>query len=126
MMKTPFGQGKWIVPRSLSDIRPIRIFHREQEKTEIILPDELKNLHMLYKKRFSLDTVPSDAVIRITADDYYKLSINGTFVGMDPAQGYFFDYHFNEYDLSAYLAEGENEITVDVYYQGLINHAYCR
>ncbi len=125
MIKTPFGGAKWIVPQALSDVKPINIFHREQEKTEIVLPEELKNLHLLYKKQFSLDIVPNDAVIRITADDYYKLSINGKFVGMGPAQGYFFDYHFNEYDISDYLTAGENEITVDVYYQGLVNHAYC-
>ncbi len=114
MIKTPFGGAKWIVPQALSDIKPINIFHREQEKTEIILPKELQNLHILYKKRFSLDAVSSDALIRITADDYYKLYINGKFAGMGPAQGYFFDYHFNEYDISEYFTAGENEITVDV------------
>ena len=43
---------------------------------------------------------------------------------MGPAQGYYFNYYWNQYNLAPFLKEGENEITVDVYYHGLISRSY--
>lgn len=118
-----FTHGKWIVPEEFKDIAPIDVFHRQQEKVDIELPAELKHRHMLVRKTFTLENVENTR-IRITADDYYKLHINGKFVCQGPAQGYWFSYYWNETDITDYLREGENEIFVDVYYQGLINRAY--
>ena len=93
-------EGKWIAPRELWD-----------------------NLHVIFTKRFSLDEFES-AKIRISADDYYKLLINGKFVGQGPAPSYFFAQNFNEYDITNYLTSGENKIDVLVYYQGLKNRVW--
>ena len=119
-----FKYGHWICPKLFADEIPLNVFHKENEKLEIELPDRLKNLHMLTRRTIALDTVPESAVIRISADDYYKLYVNGRFVCQGPAQGYYFAYNYNEIDLTAFLCEGENEILIDVYYQGLINRAY--
>ncbi len=67
---------------------------------------------------------PEKAIIRITADDYYKLYINGAFVAMEPAPSYHFNYNYNEIDVSAYLSEGENLIAVHTLYQGLVNRVW--
>ena len=45
---------------------PIKVKHKE----------ELRNKHIIYRKKFSLNGFQK-AVIRISADDYYKLYING-------------------------------------------------
>ncbi len=112
----------WIVPQCLSHIEQIDIFHKEQDYTDIPLPDEYKNLHIIYRCSFTCKVTPM--TLHITADDYYKLYINGRLVGQGPAQSYCFSYNYNSYDITPYIREGENEIFADVYYQGLINRAY--
>ena len=79
----------------------------------------MKNLHIGYRKVLKLEK-NKNIRIRVTADDYYKFYCNGRLVGMGPAQGYFFDYYWNEYDLTDFLNTKENELFFDVYYHGLI------
>ena len=62
--------------------------------------------------------------MRISADDYYKLYINGNFVAEGPAPGYPNAYFYNEIDVSAFLKSGENTIAVHTFYQGLINRGW--
>lgn len=98
--------GKWITARE---------FQSNASK--------IQNFYMKVKKSFFLNEI-SDARIRITADDYYKLYINGKYVGQGPAPGYDFAYNYNLYDISDFIKKGENVIEVVVYYQGLINRVF--
>ncbi|TVY07865.1 Bacterial alpha-L-rhamnosidase [Paenibacillus cremeus] len=100
------------------------MLHKELEPVKHEHPEELKNKHMLVRKTFTLDGIPEQAYIDITADDYYKLYINGQFVAQGPAQGYPFHYYYNRIDVRPYLTAGSNVIAVHVYYQGLVNRAY--
>src|SRR5690606_32148783 len=59
-----------------------------------------------------------------TADDYYKLYVNGSLIGQGPAQGYSFRYYYNRYDLADVLVPGDNVFAIHVYYQGLVNRAF--
>ncbi|MGN0522887.1 MAG: family 78 glycoside hydrolase catalytic domain [Eubacterium sp.] len=91
---------------------------------EFINPaNNIKNFYMKVKKAFVINE-PKSAEIKITADDYYKLYINNTYVGQGPAPAYDFEYNYNEYDITDFLQTGENTIDVLVYYQGLINRAF--
>lgn len=119
-----FTQAKWICSKEFLDETPIDLFHKQLDKCKIEQPEEFQNYHMLIRKSFEVITLREKYSIRITADDYYKLYINGTFVCQGPAQGYYFSYYWNEVDITDYLQEGTNEIFVDVYYMGLINRAY--
>lgn len=119
-----FHQAKWIVPRQFEELEPINIYHRENEPLSISLPEELKNLHITYKASLHMAQKLEGVTLRITADDCYKLRINGSFVCQGPAQGYYWNYRYNEVDITDYLTEGENELSCEVYYQGLINRAY--
>ena len=121
---TPFLRGKWICPEEFACIAPIDLFHKQLDKRKIELPEELKNRHFLMRGKLMLSEKKGRYKIRITADDYYKLSINGRYVCQGPAQGYYFSYYWNEADVTDFLSPGENEILVQVYYQGLINRAY--
>lgn len=119
-----FSYGKWICAEPFAKLEPVDLLHKQSDEKEIELPDDLKNIHMLVRKKFNILTSHGKVAIRITADDYYKLYINGNFIGQGPAQGYYFCYYWNEFDITNYINDGENEIFIDVYYQGLINRAY--
>lgn len=93
-------KSKWIAPREVSE-----------------------NLHVCFSRSFTLGSFRS-AAIRITADDFYKLYVNGRYVGEGPAPSYTFRYRFNEYDITDLLHSGENTIEVSVYYQGLTNRVW--
>lgn len=102
----------------------INIFHKEIENPPIPThPEELKNMHVLFRKSFTLDE-KENAILKISADDYYKLYINGTFVTQGPAPAYPWAYFYNEIDVTPYLKKGKNVIAVHTYYQGMQNHAW--
>lgn len=119
-----FSHAKWICSKEFSDEKPMDLFHKQLDKHDVELPEKFQNIHMLVRKNFTIEDMTENFRIRITADDYYKLYINGKFVCQGPSQGYYFCYYWNEMDVTEFLREGENEIFVDVYYQGLINRAY--
>ena len=102
---------------------PVNVFHREAERPNDLTPTEHANSHILFRKTFSL-TSTEGCVIRISADDYYKLYINGKYVTQGPAPGYHFAYYYNEVPISEFLTEGQNTIAVHTYYQGLVNRAW--
>lgn len=118
-------EAEWIADAAFIGLQPIDLFHKEMEPKE--LPDhreDLKNLHMLARKTWVLEEAFTDAILDITADDYYKVYINGQFVGQGPAQGNYFHYYYNRFDITPYLRKGNNVIAVHVYYQGLICRSY--
>ncbi|MBQ3955520.1 MAG: family 78 glycoside hydrolase catalytic domain [Clostridia bacterium] len=105
-----------------ADAVPADVFHRQLEPKEI--PAKLpKNLHVLYRARFEALRGEA-AVIRITADDGYKLYVNGHFAGQGPAPCFPFKTYVNEIDLGPYLFDGENVLAVHTLYQGLINRVW--
>lgn len=117
--------AQWIADRCFAELEPLNLYHRELERPEHTPPDpELANRHMLVRRSLRLEKLPVEARLRITADDYYKLYINGRYVGQGPAQGYAHHYYYNGYDVSAFLQTGENVIAVHVYYHGLICRSY--
>ncbi len=104
-------------------LTPVKgIFHKEQSAPKH-QPTDLQNVHTVFVKKFTLDETEG-LVADITADDYYKLYINGRLACMGPAPSNYFHQHYNRIDLSEYFKVGENVIAMHVYYQGLINRAY--
>ncbi|NLD87324.1 MAG: family 78 glycoside hydrolase catalytic domain, partial [Clostridiales bacterium] len=103
-------------------LEQINVFHRQLDKTPVP-PSAYQNCHILFRREFSTE-VTEGAMLSITADDYYKLWVNGEFVGMGPAPSYTFRYCYNKIDISSYLKPGRNVIAVHTYYQGLINRVW--
>lgn len=124
MNNFPFGNAKWICCREFVNETPVNIYARESDKLDTDCPDELKNLHIEMYSSFETDNISGEETIRITADDYYFLYINGQFVCQGPTQGYHFLYRYNEVNISAFLKKGKNDIRVCVYYHGMICRAY--
>ena len=116
--------GKFICHKDFSLLKPIDVFHKEHEKKSLTKVDEkYKNRHILFRKKFALDSFKT-AVLNITADDYFKLYINGKFVMQGPPPSYPNAYLYMQKDVSEYLRSGENVIAVHTYYQGLINRVW--
>jgi len=118
-------KAKWVMDRKFHGLFPVNVFHKEMENT--VIPEhkpELLNYHMLVRRKCVINSTGRKAILDITADDYYKLYINGRFVGQGPAPSYYFRYNYNRYDVGKYLHTGENIIAVHVYYQGLINRVW--
>jgi hypothetical protein len=118
-------KAKWIMDREFEGLVPIDLYRKELAPAR---PYEhrvdLKNLHMLIRKEFIVQGDRSEAYLDITGDDYYKVYINGGFVGQGPAQSPHFHYYYNRFPVSRFLQEGLNVIAVHVYYHGLISHSY--
>lgn len=114
--------GNWITSEEFFNLKGLNVFHRQLDKTEIN-GQAPKNSHILFRNKFYA-TKSSPIFIYISADDYYKLYINGNFVCQGPVAGYHFHYYYNKVDISAYIHDGTNTIAVHTYYQGLINRVW--
>lgn len=116
-------RSQWITNEDFAPLAPLKVFHKESENPELYHEEKYRNRHILFRKKITLPAF-SKADIHISADDYYKLYINGVFVTQGPAPGYPSHYYYNEIDVTNYLILGENTIAVHTYYQGLINRVW--
>lgn len=117
--------AKWISNKDFNKLEHVNIFHKEREEKEIMLDDHLKNYHAYFRKSFELEEKDLDyCQIKISADDYYKLYINGVLAAQGPSQSYPFNYSYNLIDVSGLLKSGKNVIVVHIYYHGLISRSF--
>ncbi|MBQ4289745.1 MAG: family 78 glycoside hydrolase catalytic domain, partial [Clostridia bacterium] len=121
-MRSDALKAAFITLPAYSGFRPVNVFHRQLEPLEIrsAVP---KDLHILYRTRLNLKKA-GRTVIRITADDCYKLWVNGRFAGQGPAPCFPWKTYVNEIDLSPYLKDGDNVLAFHTLYQGLINRVW--
>lgn len=121
--------NQWVCAPEFADLKPLPVFHREHDKAYIPSPHrkELEHVHTLFRQKFMIhgEDLGEDAVfLHISADDYYKLYVNGTFVTQGPANSYYFCYPYQRVDITGYLREGDNIIALHVYYHGKICRSY--
>ncbi|MGO4498329.1 family 78 glycoside hydrolase catalytic domain [Paenibacillus sp. 2RAB27] len=121
-------QANWLTDRAFMNLEKPYLYHKEHDEVTVepYIPD-LQHHHWYVRNVFMLDdkVIDGDKIwLHLTADDYYKLYMNGEFVGQGPAQSDANHYYFNRIDVSSFLKVGENVIAVHVYYQGLLNRAY--
>lgn len=115
----------WLCAPDFEDMKIRDMLHKQLDSSFELEPHEerLKNYHTLFRKKIDVNN-SKQYILDITADDYYKLYINGEYVTQGPANSYPFAYYYNHLDITPFLHEGENILAVHVYYQGLINRAY--
>ena len=76
------------------------------------------NQTVIARKTFQLDD-PVSGRMRITADSYYRLYVNGAWVNDGPSRCWPEHFQYDELDVSAYLRDGANEIRVIARYYGV-------
>ena len=69
----------------------------------------------LFRNAFVLDKVPKQFIIHVSADNRYKLYVNGKWVGLGPARSDAFNWIYETYDLAPYLRQGKNTLSAEVW-----------
>ena len=69
---------------------------------------------VLFRKSFELTAKPENFVIHLSADNHYRLFVNGTYVTRGPARGDLAHWFYESLDIANYLQPGKNSIAVEV------------
>ena len=68
-----------------------------------------------FRKSFQLDQQPATFIVHVSADNRYRLFVNGSSVGTGPARSDLANWNFETYDLAPYLKKGKNVIAATVW-----------
>lgn len=68
-----------------------------------------------FRKSFELDSVPQKFVIHVSADNRYKLFVNGRQAAFGPARGDIFNWNFETVDIAPLLRAGRNTLAAVVW-----------
>ncbi len=68
-----------------------------------------------FRKSVELSAVPSRFVVHVSADNRYKLYVNGELVSLGPARGDIYNWNFETVDLAPYLRSGKNTLAAVVW-----------
>lgn len=69
----------------------------------------------IFRKKFNLDEKPDSFVINISADNRYRLFVNGKPACWGPARGDLFHWYYETIDIAPFLLDGENIMAVEVW-----------
>ena len=124
-------QPTWYTIPEFSVGEPVCVYHKENDGTdrtgEVRMrteEEQVRNLHVLARAQIECPHGGGPFLLRITADDYYKLYVNGRFIAQGPAPAYPEHYYYNTLDITPYLCGKRNVVAVHLYYQGLINRVW--
>lgn len=99
-------------------LTPTSPFH----ESRWIWPDgcawDLTNCYALFRKRFELTELPAEAPLFLTADQSYRLFVNGRFVARGPARGFQEHWPYDEIDIRPFLVVGENLLAIRCHHPG--------
>jgi alpha-L-rhamnosidase len=69
----------------------------------------------VFRNRFTLEEVPETLLVRVSADNRYKLLVNGQLASFGPQRGDILHWFYETIDLADKLVPGENDIAVLVW-----------
>ena len=69
---------------------------------------------ILFRKSFSLALKPEKFIVHVSADNHYRLFVNGKYIIRGPARGDLSHWFYETIDISAHLQAGENVIAAEV------------
>jgi len=68
-----------------------------------------------FRKSVDLPAKPNGFIVKVSADNRYKLYVNGTLVSVGPARGDTYYWNYETIDLAPYLTAGKNSIAAIVW-----------
>ncbi len=68
-----------------------------------------------FRRTFDLSAVTSTFLIHVTADNRYKLYVNGEFASLGPARGDLYHWRYESVDIARYLKPGKNVLAAVVW-----------
>ena len=71
-----------------------------------------------FAKSFELESLPQEYVVQVSADQRYKLYLNGKWIGEGPARGDLLHWRFESIDLAPHLKPGKNVLAALVFDMG--------
>ncbi len=83
----------------------------------VSVPDTDPNSYgvYFYRNTIELNMMPEKYIVHVSADNRYKIYINGKLLGLGPARSDLDNWKFETYDLAAYLKPGKNIISASVW-----------
>jgi alpha-L-rhamnosidase len=72
-----------------------------------------------FRKTVSLEKIPANFIVHVSADNRYRLFVNGKAVCNGPARGDLYNWYFETLDIAPYLKSGENTIAALVWNMGV-------
>ena len=69
---------------------------------------------VLFRKNFELPAKPATFVVHLSADNHYRLFVNGHYILRGPARGDISHWFYETIDLAPFLLAGKNAIAVEV------------
>ncbi|MCM1123084.1 MAG: hypothetical protein NC416_10910 [Eubacterium sp.] len=91
--------------------------------------DQTKAHLVYFRKKFTVNEVPDEMKVRVSAESRYKLYVNGQLAELGPCKGDRMIWYYDEIDISPYLTEGENVLAAEVLrypVNGWGNHSIIR
>ena len=83
----------------------------------ISVPEEPANAFGVYhfRKNIELTTKPTSFIVHVSADNRYKLYVNGQEVSVGPARGDIYNWNFETVDIAPFLKSGKNILAAVVW-----------
>jgi len=72
----------------------------------------------IFRNSFMLEKIPNSVKAYVSADNRYRLFVNGNEVSMGPARGDFMHWRYETIDIAPFLKIGRNVIAAEVFNQG--------
>jgi len=72
-----------------------------------------------FRKNFSIDSLPQQFIVHVSADNRYRLFVNGIAVCSGPARGDLYNWYFESINIASYLRKGANTIAAMVWNMGV-------
>lgn len=79
-----------------------------------------QNLHILCRAEFETEADLENVILKISADDHYKVSLDGEFLMEGPFPSYVWKYYYDKIE-GLNVAKGKHVLAVHLYYYGTVN-----
>jgi hypothetical protein len=85
---------------------------------------DLYNVFAKFRGDYDLPSIPESVTLYLTADQGYRLWINGQYITRGPARGFQESWPYDEVEIGPYLCAGANRICAEVYNPGHGTYQY--